>query len=219
MTKENRLVVERRAAENVRLTRRKMVQRLLAGAGAGSAWPVIASSHPICELFRNNVAVFNETEKLAQRNWKPVFLSLQQHESLVAVAESIVPGSSKAHVSRFIDLLLSVDKPENRHTFVESLAAIDAETQKRFGKRFTAIDEEQKNSFLTDASLKSNEPDASATGAEPKQSTLYAHFESLKGWISGAYYSSEAGMREMGWSGDYGFEKFPGCTHPDGHYS
>jgi hypothetical protein len=182
-----------------------MVQRLLAGAGA--AWLVVASSHPICELFRNNVAVFDEAEKLAQRNWKPVFLSLQQHESLAAIAESIMPGSSKAHVSRFIDLLLSVDKPENQHTFAESLAAIDAETQKRFEKRFPAIDEKQKNSFLTDASLKSNEPDASATGAEPKQSMLYAHFENLKGWISGAYFFRG------------GHDKFPGCTHPDGHYS
>ena len=219
MAKESNLVViGGGAAENARLTRRKMVQRLLAGAGAGAAWPLVTTSHPINELFRNNDAVFDEAEKLSQENWKPVFLSSQQNESLTAIGESIVPGSTKAQVTRFIDLLLSVDKPQNQHKFVASLAEFDAETQKRFGKRFPALAEEQKNAFLTDASAKPENPEPSTAGAGQKQSALYAHFENLKGWISGAYYSSEAGMRELGWTGDFVFEKFPGCTHPEGHH-
>src|SRR5207302_10816149 len=146
MAKESNLVViGGGAAENARLTRRKIVQRLLAGAGAGAAWPLVTTSHPINELFRNNDAVFDEAEKLSQKNGKPVFLSLQQNESLTAIAESIVPGSAKAQVSRFIDLLLSVDRPESQHKFLESLTALDAEAQKRFGRRFPALDEEQKD--------------------------------------------------------------------------
>jgi hypothetical protein len=104
-------------------------------------------------------------------------------------------------VQRFIDLLLSVDKPESQREFAESLAAFDGEAQKRFGKNFPALDEGEKNMILTDASL--------------KQSNLHGHFKNLKGWVSGAYYSSEAGMRELGWTGDYAFEKFPGCEHPE----
>jgi len=38
-------------------------------------------------------------------------------------------------------------------------------------------------------------------------------FENLKGWISGAYYSSEMGMRELGWTEDRVFGSFPGCEH------
>lgn len=71
---------------------------------------------------------------------------------------------------------------------------------------------------MTVAATKTKKPNVSAAEAEKKQITLYAHFENLKGWISGTYYSSEAGM-ELGWTGDYVFEKCPGCTHPDGHYS
>lgn len=145
MTKENSLVVVgRRAAGNVRLTPRKMVQRLLAGAGAGVAWPMVASSHRIYGLLRNNVAVFDEAEKLTQTDWKPVFLSLPQHNSLARIAESIGPGSSKAQVSRFIDLLLSVDQPENQRKFVEFLAAFDAETLKQSGKRLLILDEKRR---------------------------------------------------------------------------
>jgi len=217
MTKENSLaVIGNETVESGRLTRRKMVQRLLAGAGAGAAWPLVATSHPIYELL-NNDAILDEAEKLADTNWKPAFLSPQQDEILTAMAESIVPGSTRAHVNRFIDLLLSADKPENQHKFVESLTAMAAAAQKQFGKPFPALDEGQKNAFLTEASTKPERPEPSGTSAAQKQSLLYGHFENLKGWISGAYYSSEVGMRELGWTGDYAFEKFPGCAHPEGH--
>src|SRR5215469_1487074 len=205
-------------AENARLTRRKMVQRLLAGASAGAAWPLAASSHPIYELLRNNDGILDEAEQLGAANWKPIFLSSQQNGALTAFAESIVPGSTQARVSRFIDLLLSVYKPENQHKFVESLKTLNAEAQKRFSKPFAALDEEQKNAFLTNVSAKPGKLEDLGTGEARKQSTLYGHFEYLKGWISGAYYSSEMGMRELGWTGDYAFAAFPGCEHPEGHH-
>jgi hypothetical protein len=218
MAKENNLlVITGKIAGNGRLTRREMVQRLLAGASAGAAWPLVATSHPIYELLYND-AILDEAEKLGEANWKPAFLSSQQNETLTAIAESIVPESTQAHVSRFIDLLLSVDKPENQHKFVESLAALDAEVQNRFGKNFPALDQEQKNAFLSDASMKPENPEALETKGGKKPSGLYNHFENLKGWISGAYYSSEVGMRELGWTGDYVYEKFPGCAHPEGHH-
>src|SRR5215510_899286 len=123
MAEKNYLsVISGATAENIRLTRRKMVQRLLAGAGA--AWPLAASSHPIYELLRNNDAILDEAEQLGAANWKPIFLSSQQTEILTAMAESIVPGSTRAHVTRFLDLLLGVDKRENQQKFAESLSAM-----------------------------------------------------------------------------------------------
>jgi Gluconate 2-dehydrogenase subunit 3 len=216
-TENNLIVIGGGAPEDGRWTRRKMVRRLLAGAGVGAAWPLVADSHPVYDLLRDK-AVLAEADTLGEANWKPVFLSSQQNETLAAIAESIVPGSVKAQVNRFIDLLLRVDRPENQREFVESLTAFDAEAQKRFGKHFAALREEQKNACLTEASTKPEKPEASGTNAAQKPSALYRHFENLKGWISGAYYSSEAGMRELGWKGDYAFAAFPGCTHPEGHH-
>ena len=57
----------------LRLTRREMVRRLLAGAGAGAAWPLVAASHPIYEHLTNG-EVFEEAEKLGAADWKPLFL-------------------------------------------------------------------------------------------------------------------------------------------------
>jgi hypothetical protein len=193
-----------------------MVGRLLAGAGAGASWPLVAASHPIYERLAN-AKIFEEVEKLGAANWKPVFLNPQQNETLSALSESIVPGSTKAQVDRFIDLLLSVDKAERQQEFVESLAAFESESQKRFGKPFPSLDASQKDTLLTDASAQSLEAKSSEAGVGEKHTALGGHFENLKGWINGAYYSSEAGMRELGWTGDYVFEGFPGCTHPDEH--
>ena len=208
-------VIQGGSATGGRLTRREMVQRLLAGAGAGAAWPLVAASHPIYEHLANG-AIFGEAEKLGAADWKPVFLNAQQNETLAALSESIVPGSKKAQVNRFIDLLLSVDTLEHKKNFVDSLAAFEAESQKRFGKQFPSLNTGQQNMLLTDASV-SPAGEGSSSGAGKENHDLHEHFENLKGWISGAYYSSEAGMRELGWTGDYVFEKFPGCEHSEGH--
>ena len=209
-------IIQEPAAQAGRLTRREMVQRLLAGAGAGAAWQLVAASHPIHEHLPNGT-MFEEAEKLGATSWKPLFLNAQQEETLTALAEAIVPGSRKARVDRFIDLLLSVDTAEHRKSFVESLAAFETESQKRFGKRFPALDGSEQNALLTDASTQPAQENSS--GADGTEKTrLRKHFENLKGWISGAYYSSEAGMRELGWSEDRVFEKFPGCEDPEGHH-
>ncbi len=162
-------VIHETAAAMGHLTRREVVRRLLAGMGAGAAWPLVAASHPIHEILKND-ALLEEAEKLGAGDWKPVFLNSQQNESLIAIAEAIVPGSTKAQVNRFLDLLLSVDTDTHKKEFVAALAAFEAESQKRFGKG------------------------------------------------CGAYYSSEMGMRELGWTEDRVFASFPGCEHPEGHH-
>jgi hypothetical protein len=199
-----------------RLTRREMVARLLASIGVGVALPLAAESHPIHELLRND-AVLDEAEKLEAADWKPTLLSAEQNESLIAIAESMVPGSTKAQANRFIDLLLSVDTPEHKKKFLDSVATFEAESQRRFGSGFASLEPRRKNMLLADAS-KGAPKDASTGGAGKESLRLHEHFENLKGWISGAYYSSEMGMRELGWTPDRVFASFPGCEHPDGHH-
>jgi hypothetical protein len=209
-------VINEAAGTSGQLTRREMVRRLVAGMGAGAAWPLVAASHPIHELLRND-AVLEEAEKLGAGDWKPVFLNAQQNASLIAIAESIVPGSTKAQVNRFIDLLLSVDTGVHKSEFVEALAAFEGEARKRFAKNFPALEESQKNQLLTEASATPAKKNSGGAEAGEKRAGLHEHFENLKGWVSGAYYSSEMGMKELGWTPDRVFANFPGCEHPEGH--
>lgn len=199
------------------LTRREMVRRLVAGAAAGAAWPLVSASHPIHALLGND-AVLDEAEKLGAADWKPFFLSAQQSESLTAMAESIVPGSAKAQVNRFIDLLLNVDTDNHKTEFVAAVGAFEGEAQKRFAKGFPALDENEKNRLLMDASAAPAKKNSEGADGGKKRTGLHEHFENLKGWISIAYYSSEIGMKELGWTPDRVFASFPGCEHPEGHH-
>jgi hypothetical protein len=216
-TKSTLTVISEAVAADGHLTRREMVRRLVTGATAGAAWPLVATSHPIHELLRNDT-VLDEAEKLGAADWRPLFLNAQQNESLTVMAESIVPGSTKAQVNRFIDLLLSVDTENHRTEFVAAVAAFEGEAQRRFAKNFPALDENQKRELLADASATPAKKNPEGAGAGEKRLGLHEHFENLKGWVSGAYYSSEIGMKELGWTPDRVFASFPGCEHPEGHH-
>jgi hypothetical protein len=174
---------------------------------ATSALPWGAAGHPIWKHFEDEHLMH-----LAEANTvggKLHFLGAKQFESLAALAETIVPGSTKANVANFVDLLLSADKEEHQKEFVSSLEAVESASEGKYGQRFFALSNAQKNEFLNAASNA-----AKATGGE---GGLREAFENLKEWISGAYYSSEMGMRELGWTPDRVFAEFPGCSHAEGH--
>jgi hypothetical protein len=39
----------------------------------------------------------------------------------------------------------------------------------------------------------------------------------VKGWVTGVHYTSEEGLRELGYDGPVFADSLPGCPHPDGH--
>ncbi|MGH9326598.1 MAG: gluconate 2-dehydrogenase subunit 3 family protein, partial [Terriglobia bacterium] len=131
---------------------------LLAGAGAGIALPAAAS-----DLLSGGLAgeaVSGSEAKVASKAseaWHPVFLDDHQNATLIVLGERIAPGSSKAQVNRFIDLLLSVlpaDAPQGfrtgdnhpqftvevrapaRQRLLDALGAFDREARKRFSAPF-----------------------------------------------------------------------------------
>ena len=230
MTKDERLrLIRDGQAVGRALTRREMVQRILAGMGAGMALPLVAASHPIHRLLSDDAIFSHADAQMASTAWQPLFLNAPQNKALVAQWEIIVPGSAKAQVNRFIDLLLSVDTPANQKNFLVSISAMEDESQKRFGQPFAALSGDQQNELLTAASKEdvgNNEDkdkglearDSEGKHAGETRHSLNDHFNNLKGWISGAYYSSETGMAELGWTGDYAFENYPSCQHAEEHH-
>ena len=197
-------VIEMKLDRVSRITRRDAA-RLLAGIAAGAALPLGTAVHPIWKHFEDEHLM-----SLADAaKGKLHFLSAEQFESLSALAEAIVPGSTKANVASFIDLLLSVDEKKHQMEFLGSLATLETESNKRYGKRFLAVSAIEKNELLTASST--------SLKAGSSEHALREAFENLKEWVSGAYYSSEVGMRELGWTPDRVFAEFPGCSHAEGH--
>lgn len=208
--------------------RREAVQRLLAGTGGAMMIPGLAVAHPVHKHLADAATIAAADAKAAAAQWAPEYLDAHQNETLVALSERIIPGSTKAQVNRFIDLLLTVDSQENQKQFLASLGAFEGDSMTRFGHPFVALAEDQQNTILDAASTEkpSNGGNENAMGialpasgpSEPARITMLDHFENMKGWISGAYYSSEIGMRELGWTGDNFYESYPGCEHPGGHH-
>jgi gluconate 2-dehydrogenase subunit 3-like protein len=185
------------------ISRREAMQKLMAGIAAGVVVPAIAGAHPV-ELYRrvfeDDGAVSKAEAALGAADWHPIFLNAQQNELLVAVAETMVPGSRTAQVNQFVDLLLSVDSAESQKAFLSSLTAADGESRGQFQRGFAELKAGERDKALT--SLAQNHEEA---------------FANLKEWIVGAYYSSEQGMKELGWDGNFAFEKYPTCEAVEGH--
>ncbi len=133
-----------------KLTRREAARILLSGIAAGTAMPWGTQAHPVWKHFEDEHLMSHaEAEAVGG---KLHFLDAQQFESLLALAEAIVPGSTKANVASFVDLLLGADKEKHQKEFVSSLAAIEFESGSKYGKRFAALSDAAKIELLTNAS-------------------------------------------------------------------
>jgi len=188
------------------LPRRAVLQALLGGAGAAFALPAaLDAQHPIHQHLANASVIEQAQQRAAAIGAAPAFLDGHLAKTLEVLAEAIVPGSTGARVGPFIDQLLAVDSAANQRAFLGALGAFDMAAITRHRQPWIAITAAQQEALLGEAST-----------ADAK-SALRGHFDNLKDWIVGAYYSSEAGMRELGWDGNVFHTQLPGCTHPGGH--
>ena len=212
------------------LSRRQVVQRLLGSAGTGLALSGPLSAHPIHKHLVSTTALADAEASAADPAWQPVFFDAHQNETFVALAELMVPNSTQAQVNRFVDTLISVDTLENQKKLIASLGAFDHEAVVHYQRPFKDLREGQQVAILTAASAEEpgqpagqgrrrrRRPAArAANGSEPPILTLRDHFDDVKGWVSGAFYSSEFGMKELGWTGQVAWESYPGCEHSGGH--
>jgi Gluconate 2-dehydrogenase subunit 3 len=186
-----------------KISRRELAQAFLSGLAGGVLLPSLSPLHPVYGHLVNGQILDSADEALAAKKHKPVFLSESQFLSFEKITEALVPGSERAQSAAFIDLLLSVDSATSQQGFTGSLTAFEATADRTYHKSIVALSKAQLNELLREASIK---------GAAD-----YAHFENLKGWTVGAYYSSEIGMSELGWTPDRVFSTFPTCTHAESH--
>jgi hypothetical protein len=188
------------------------------------ALPSLAGGHPIAEHLHDQAKVTTADTRARAANWKPAYLDPHQVETVRVLAEKIVPGSTAAKSAEFIDSLLAVDTEQSQRGFLQALGAFEGLAITTAKKPWTSLSDADQVALLTKASTAvSGAPPGDPGAFGPRQSstappadrvvTIRDHFELLKGWISGAYYSSEAGMRELGWTGTVMHEKFVGCEH------
>jgi hypothetical protein len=188
------------------IPRREALQTLLGTVGVGFALPsIVEAQHPVHQHLASPATLEQAQQNAAVAAYTPEFLDAHQLKTLEALAETIVPGSTTARVAPFLDQLIAVESAKNQAAFLGALGAFDMAAIAKHGKAWNAITATEQDGIMREAST-----------ADPK-SAIRGHFQNIKDWIAGAYYSSEQGMRELGWTGNMFFAELPGCTHSGGH--
>jgi hypothetical protein len=109
------------------------------------------------------------------------------------------PAPSALGIHDFIDEWISAPYPEqqsDRGIIQGGLAWLDQESAARFGKDFAAISDEQRVELMT------------AMAAMPDS----RFFKRLRNLVVGAYFSSDAGFKDIGYGGNVALDAFPAPT-------
>jgi hypothetical protein len=96
-------------------------------------------------------------------------------------------------VPEFLDRLLAVESTETQKQFMQALGAFEHEAREAHGVSWKALTESQSTALLTKISTL---PDSDPTRKA---------FDGIKSAVSETYFSSEAGMKELGWNGSMAF--------------
>jgi hypothetical protein len=193
------------------LTRRDALRKIAAGS-AGAAASVFWVE-ALVSAAEQHAAHYHAPAAAAAGPWAPKVLSKAQNETVVALAEIIIPktetpGATDARVNEFIDAVLADAPAEHRTQFLDGLAWLDTHTTEAHGAAFTVLTRDQQVAVLTALSKLSPEVSPVPPGAE--------FFAAIKSLTVTGYYTSEIGMRdEIGDDGLMFFAEFKGCEHPE----
>jgi len=199
------------------VNRRELFKSALIAGAAAALEPAAEAQAPLPgQTADSRMHPGEQSPDLSWPGWKPVFLDAHQNDTLVALADLVIPatatpGATAAQVNRFIDLLLAAETRERQQSFVNSLSWIDGESQRRYGAAFVNAPAEAKIELLEFLAYPMGA--SGWTGEAIPGAGGHEHFEHLKEWISEAFYSSEIGMKSLGWDGNLIHGVFAGCEH------
>ncbi len=124
---------------------------------------------------------------------------------LIIPADDASPAASAVGVVEFIDEWISAPYPNQRadRTIVlPGLEWIDAESQKRFKKKFADISAAQRAKIADDI--------CSPANARPEFATAAKFFSKFRDLTAGGFYTTPVGMKDIGYTGNVSLSKFDG---------
>lgn len=155
----------------------------------------------------------------------PRLLDDHGRAALGVLAEQLVPGSASAGVVDLLDRVMAAEPIEDQTRFLSALGAFEREARERHARGWLEIDDSQQREILRAASTLTPaqppppswtkgqslaiEPPVLSPPANPRD-----HFDRLRDLVARAYYATEPGMKELGFTGRMAWPGFPGCTHP-----
>jgi hypothetical protein len=178
-----------------RIGRRAVLQSLATGVGAAAVLVAPASAAHVHQAAATAPADAATATGAASR----VFLDEHGFDTLASLGEQIVPGSRAAKVPEFLDRLLAVESLDTQKNFTQALGAFERAAREAHGKPWKALTAEQATALLTKIS--------SQADSDPSRNA----FDALKDAIADIYYSTEAGMLDLGWDRNVAYAPPPNC--------
>lgn len=131
--------------------------------------------------------------------YKPKALTQHEFDTLKALCELIVPGASQGGAAEFIDLLSS-QNPEMAAIYTGGLAWLDLAMKREFETNFLGAKAAQQTAMLDKIAYRRNRTPEIAPGI--------VFFGWARRMTVDAYYTSPAGIKEVGYMGNKGMSDF-----------
>lgn len=138
------------------------------------------------------------TAEKAAGPYKPKGFNEAEFKTVQLLAEMIVPGAAKGNAAEFIDLLCSVN-PDLQARWTGGLAWIDRWMESRHKASFAAAPAARQTELLDIIAFRKN---AATHGPGVR------FFEMARRMVVDAYYTSAAGITEVGYQGNKGASEF-----------
>jgi Gluconate 2-dehydrogenase subunit 3 len=131
--------------------------------------------------------------------YKPKGLTQHEFDTLKMLCEIIVPGASKGSAAEFIDLLSS-QNPEMAAIYTGGIGWLDEEMRRQVHTEFLTASAEQRTALLDKLAFRKNRTEELAPGIK--------FFEWARYMTVDAYYTSAAGIKEVGYMGNRAVKEF-----------
>ena len=178
-----------------RVARRNVLQSLATGVGA-----VVFASRASAAHVHQVAAVAADSTATAAADSGLLFLDQHSFDTLAVLGEQIVPGSRAVKVPEFLDRLLAVESTDTQKRFMQAMGAFERAAREANAAPWKSLTDAQATALLTTISTA---PDSDVT----RQA-----FDRIKGAVSETYFSTEVGMKELGWNGSMTFTPPSACT-------
>jgi hypothetical protein len=144
------------------------------------------------------------------RRYVPKFFSERQYETLRALCQAIIPpdqesgGAIEAGAPEFIDLLTSENK-ELQLQLGGGIIWLDSTCSKRYGQSYLDCTVRDQTEILDLIAFRKN------AEASPLLRPGVEFFSTLRKFTADGFFTSEIGMKYLGYIGNTYLSEFPGC--------
>lgn len=186
------------------ISRRDVLKTLAAGAAASSVLRVIPLH--AAEAAHRMIA----TERAATKAYTPKYFAARQYKTLQTLCQAIIPpdadtgGAIEAGAPEFIDLLTS-ENQQYQLMLGGGLMWLDEICSDRYGKVFVDCSAEQQKEILDKIAYRQN------ALMDTSLNQGVAFFSFLRNMTADGFFTSEIGIKYLGYIGSAFLKEFPGC--------